>query len=202
MPITEAQYPISHYYFSKRWITLFICLAIGAFLIFLGTLPSLSNATAYNAQRGNQLSVPVLLFVIGGFLILVCIPILINILSTKAYFHYAIDDQGVTLAQGFSHKQQSMPYGVIKKVWVAQGPLDGMFGIATLYVRNEAGVEASQQIQNQANLSPKNILIGGMSKQDAMVATNTATSNTITISGLLKQDAEVLKDLIASKIVS
>lgn len=68
--------------------------------------------------------------------------------------------------------------------------------------KNEAGIEASGQIQEQANLSPKNILIGGMSKRDAMVTTATAASNTIIIPGLLKQNAKALKNLISSKLIS
>jgi uncharacterized membrane protein YdbT with pleckstrin-like domain len=203
MSITEAQYPISHYYFSKLWIMFLGVLLIGAFLIRLATMPGVAGTNGYNPNTGrNNFSTPIALYVIGGFLILGSILIFINILNIRAYFHYAIDDQGVTLTQGFSRKQQTMPYGAVKKVWVSQGPLDGIFGIATLYVRNEAGLEASKQIQEQASLSPKNILIGGMSRQDAMVATTTATSNTIIISGLLRQDAEALKDLIASKMVT
>ena len=88
-----------------------------------------------------------------GFLLIQCIAGIIVPILQRAPFHYATEENFLTVKQGILSKQQRhIPYGVIQNLFVEQDLFDRFFGLASLTIEN-----ASQS----------NVNIPGLTEEDA-----------------------------------
>jgi membrane protein YdbS with pleckstrin-like domain len=136
-------------------------------------------------------SVEDFIFTIGFYCIYICFHVGYIVLRRRS-FHYVIGKSYIEVRQGVISKQQRhIPVGVIQNVFVKQGLLDRIFGLATLTIENAA--------QSGKNSGGK---FGWMKNSNASGQTLGFDSNggRVAIPGLKKQHAEELKVIILQKI--
>ena len=134
-----------------------------------------------------------------SYLVLIAIftPIhFIIVMLQRANFHYAVEEQFLTLRQGVLSKQQRhVPYGVIQNIFAKQDLFDRIFGLASVTVENAS--------QGAGTVPGETTKIFGMTvkaqqkQQDELVG---FSGNKISIPGLTQADAETLKDVILNKM--
>ncbi len=195
MPITEENYPIRGAYFGKLWVSFFISLIIGGVLVLIGIQPAVQAMVLCNKGNCNQGGMSYVLYAFTIFFVIFAFYFLIHAVSMKVNFHYALDDSNISVKKGlFSRQEQYMPYETIQNVWIVQGPLDKMFGIASLRARNAAAASAA------ATGAAKQTMWSGPSRRDREQEAATVWNNTIDIPGLARQDAETLRDAVLQKM--
>jgi membrane protein YdbS with pleckstrin-like domain len=136
-------------------------------------------------------SVEDFLFTIGYYCIYIGFHVGYIILRRRS-FHYIIGKSYIEVRQGvFSKQQRHIPVGVIQNVFVKQGVLDRIFGLATLTVENAA--------QSGKKSGGK---FGWMRSSNASTQTLGFDSNggSVAIPGLKKQHAEELKMIILQRM--
>jgi len=182
--ITEKNYPI-----QKSWvIENFISTGIIILLMFIYAWARLSTDPLMKDDESIHI-----LFYLG----IICWGIIhISILVIRRnFFHYSLEDKFMVLRQGIiSRQERNIPYGVIQNIFVKQGLLDRIFGLASLAIENAssgAGASSAPQMKSfslSASYSRKQPEAMGFS------------GNKVSIPGLSKNDAETLKEIVLQKM--
>ena len=165
--ISEKDYPIQGAWVFKSIVSLVIAL-----IFFSARWLSLS---------GDK-TVETYLYLLIVLIVAISTPIyLINTMLSRTNFHYAVEENFLTLNQGILSKQQRhIPYGVIQNIFAKQDLLDRIFGLASLTIENASQVSDAQKRRQSREVG--------------------FSGNRVNIPGLKKIDAETLKDLILKKM--
>jgi uncharacterized membrane protein YdbT with pleckstrin-like domain len=189
MQITENNYPVQRAYFTKLWTIFLILLLVAGGLAILGMQPGAQKLFSCATATTRQCEpIAITLYVFAGFAVFIAILIILQIISTKTNFHYAFDDEMITLQQGlFGHEEKRMSYQDVKKVSVSQGTLDRYFGIAVLTIENALSQAAESSLDDPT-------------KRQKTQFMKAVEKNSITLYGLSRLDAENLKTIILQKM--
>ena len=180
--ITEKIYPVRKKWSAKA-IVGYLLFLLFYFIVFSGAGSSAST---------NPDSIAGFNFLVILALGLGIISWLILILKIAA-FHYSLEEQFLSVRQGFLSKQQRhIPYGVIQNIFIKQDLFDRLFGLASVAIENAAnagmGVGPSQKWGLKFGQSRRRVEMLGFS------------GNKINVPGLKKAEAEALKEAILQKI--
>jgi membrane protein YdbS with pleckstrin-like domain len=112
----------------------------------------------------------------------------------RRYYTYVLEDQVFELKQGIINKQhRTLPYGVIQNVFVQQGFIDRMFGLANVVIENTAAGTGGQAQKSFWTLRTRN-------NTSAPGGTLGFSAGRISIPGLSKENAGKLKTYVLQKM--
>jgi len=170
---TEQSYPI-----QRRWIVKSI-LNFVLSVIFLTAMVWVSRF-----DPSSDIDAAIGLYI--PFIIIAAIIRVLYVVLRRATFHYAVEEQFLTLRQGIIAKEQRhVPYGVIQNIYIKQDLFDRLFKLAFLTVETASQGAGKTAVPN---------------KQRPQIESVGFTGNTLSIPGLAKDDAETLKVIILQKM--
>ncbi len=113
------------------------------------------------------------------------------IMLRRKLFHFAIGKTYLNLQQGVINKQQRhIPLGVIQNVYVKQGIMDRMFGLASLTIENA--------VQNSNTKKGVFSMLSGNNATQSIGSS--ANGGIVAIPGLKKADAEQVKTILLQRV--
>lgn len=176
--ITENEYPVESNWILKIPLNFLIFTIIISFFLSLFLIPMAMFLT-----EGWMIFLIVIGIVIFTMVGIGILSMVVASLS-KDNFHYSIEKEFMIFHQGIITKQQkNLPYGVIQDLIVSQDIADRFFGLASLSIENASFGGGQVYARGQA----AGAWIGFV-------------GNVATIPGLTKQSAEILKNILLSKM--
>ena len=111
----------------------------------------------------------------------------------RSHFHYSINEDNLSVAQGvFSRQQRTLLYSNIQNVIVKRDIFDRIFGLGTLYIENA--------VKGQPAARAKNSFWGFRSYASQSYNSLGSSGNAVNFTGMKAADAEILKSIILKKM--
>lgn len=135
-------------------------------------LAATAMVTAGLAQTGGPVWLPLS---VGGFLLLMVV--LAAVLQTIAVNHlgYLVREHDLTFRQGvISRVTQTIPYNRVQHVGIDRGPVERMFGLATLRLRSAGGVIGIEGLALDDANRLKELVVARAGTEGAVPARTTA----------------------------